>query len=235
MLTVMTNRNNFALESAVRASGGISGQAIYDRVLRLLAERCADEAPVIADIGAGVGNFTRLLVGLRLPRPKRVVALDYMPRPATLPPDLCEWLEGDLNAAFVLPAASLDIACALEVIEHLENPRHFCREVFRSLRPGGIAVLTTPNNLSIRAKVSLVLRGYYPAFGAGNYPAHISPILQIDMVRMLQEVGFCNVEISYTDSGDVPGTRGLKWQAVLPGCQGMHFSDNFIACARKPL
>jgi ubiquinone/menaquinone biosynthesis C-methylase UbiE len=41
--------------------------------------------------------------------------------------------------------ASFDIITGWEVIEHLENPPHFLREMHRLLKPEGLLILSTPN------------------------------------------------------------------------------------------
>lgn len=43
------------------------------------------------------------------------------------------------------PDASYDFVTCIEVIEHLDDPIRFLREVSRILKPGGIFVCTTPN------------------------------------------------------------------------------------------
>ncbi len=45
---------------------------------------------------------------------------------------------------------SVDIVFATEIIEHLSNPIPIIEEAFRILKPGGIAVVTTPNITRIR-------------------------------------------------------------------------------------
>jgi len=44
-----------------------------------------------------------------------------------------------------LPSASFGVVHLSHVIEHLNDPSRFCREVFRLLAPGGSLVMTTPN------------------------------------------------------------------------------------------
>jgi SAM-dependent methyltransferase len=217
-------------EMAVRATGGVTsdGGAVHSCVQSLLAEIGEHSRKSVVDVGAGVGNFTKVLLerfGFA-----RVVAVDYMEAPAELH-QRCDWRRADLNEAIPLESQAIDIACAIEVIEHLENPRHFVRELHRILTPGGIAIITTPNNLSLRSKISYLVRGYFTCFGDQDYPAHISPILHIDMVRMLKEAGFGRIEHRHTDWGDIPGTKAWKWQKLSPALKGIHFSDSFITLA----
>jgi len=52
-----------------------------------------------------------------------------------------------------LPSASVDFFHASHLIEHLNEPALFLREVFRLLKPGGRAILTTPNAAGFQAKL----------------------------------------------------------------------------------
>ncbi|MGH7410198.1 MAG: class I SAM-dependent methyltransferase [Candidatus Methylomirabilis sp.] len=45
-------------------------------------------------------------------------------------------------------SASVDLACAFQVIEHFTDPEHFLGELARILRPSGLAILSTPNALT---------------------------------------------------------------------------------------
>jgi SAM-dependent methyltransferase len=47
-----------------------------------------------------------------------------------------------------LPDASYDVVIANHVLEHIPDDRQAMREVFRLLRPGGVALLTVPLNAS---------------------------------------------------------------------------------------
>ena len=51
-----------------------------------------------------------------------------------------------------------DLIIAIELIEHIENPFHFVREIAKSLNPNGQAILTSPNILSIRSRFRLTDR-----------------------------------------------------------------------------
>jgi 2-polyprenyl-3-methyl-5-hydroxy-6-metoxy-1,4-benzoquinol methylase len=211
-------------------SQGTSDEAIYAAIEARV--RAADAAGDLLDFGAGTGRLTARLA--RSDRFRSVTGADLYPRPADLPPGV-RWIEGDLNDRLPAPPASFDSIVAAEVIEHLENPRAVCRELFRLLRPGGQVLLSTPNNESLRSLVALVVRGHFVAFGDSSYPAHITALTRTDLTRILTEAGFTGVTISYTGSGGIPGLPARTWQSVLGRlARGVRFSDNVVASARKP-
>ena len=54
----------------------------------------------------------------------------------------------DLNGALELPSDTYDVIHANQVIEHVTNVDTFVSEVYRLLRPGGYAVISTENGSS---------------------------------------------------------------------------------------
>jgi 2-polyprenyl-3-methyl-5-hydroxy-6-metoxy-1,4-benzoquinol methylase len=42
-----------------------------------------------------------------------------------------------------------DVVASVETIEHLENPRAFMRQLARVVKPGGVVIVSTPNQLSL--------------------------------------------------------------------------------------
>jgi 2-polyprenyl-3-methyl-5-hydroxy-6-metoxy-1,4-benzoquinol methylase len=214
---------------ASQKSAGSSDEAIYRMIERRLME-LATTGDVL-DFGAGTGQLT-----LRLHetgRYRSVTGADLFPRAADLPPAV-SWIEGDLNDRLPVPPASFDVVVAAEVIEHLENPRSVCRELFRLLRPGGHVLLSTPNNESWRAIVALLIRGHFVAFGDTSYPAHITALVRKDLERTLLEAGFDSPTFTFTDAGGIPGLPSRQWRSVLGRrARGLRFSDNTLVTARK--
>src|SRR6478609_10991689 len=136
--TLRARRSAASLES-----GGISNETVYAAIERALAS--IGPAGDLMDFGAGTGQFT---IRLRdSGRYRSVTGADLFPRGDAVPPDI-RWVQGDLNERLPLGDGSFDLIVAAEVIEHLENPRAMCREIFRLLRPGGRFVVSTPNNES---------------------------------------------------------------------------------------
>jgi 2-polyprenyl-3-methyl-5-hydroxy-6-metoxy-1,4-benzoquinol methylase len=214
---------------AAELSGGTSGNAIYSLIERVIAERGLKGR--VLDYGAGVGVLTRRLLALQ--RFESVSATDIMGIPADLGGKV-EWIEQDLNIPLPDHGGAFDVVVAAEVIEHLENPRFMIREIFRLLRPGGTAIVTTPNNESWRSLIALLVRGHFMAFGETGYPAHITALLRKDLSRIFQEASFAPPEFRFTNSGGVP-SNFTTWQQISFGMlKGLRYSDNVLAIAKKP-
>ncbi len=219
----------FARKGDVGLGHGVSNGPIYDCVAStVLASGVTGD---LLDFGAGRGTLTRRLQ--ESGRFASVSGVDLYPRSAEVPESIC-WERADLNGSTPFPAGSFDLVVASEVIEHLENPRAMCRELWRILKTGGLAIISTPNVETLRSWVSAVLRGYFVEFSPGNYPAHITPLMRIDLERALQECGFAVEAVSYSRRGGLPGFPGVSWQQISFGLlHGRLFSDTIVLKARR--
>ncbi|HEY4989092.1 MAG TPA: methyltransferase domain-containing protein [Opitutaceae bacterium] len=216
--------------SAAAASGGTSPDAILATVLNLLPGLGAHGD--LLEFGAGTARLARAMA--ESGRFRRLVCADLLPRPASLQPSI-EWLRADLNDPVRLPAGSFDTIVSTEVIEHLESPRAVFREFHRLLRPNGLLVLTTPNQESLRSYCALIGSGHFAGFLGQSYPAHITALLRLDLVRIGRESGFGAPGFFYTNSGGLPKFPHVSWQRVSAGLlRGRLFSDNVAAALRKP-
>ena len=68
------------------------------------------------------------------------------------------------------------IVTAIEVIEHLEAPIGFLRNIGQLLAPSGVAILTTPNVDSLPARCKFFLSGKIRTMDEASEPTHISPV-----------------------------------------------------------
>jgi SAM-dependent methyltransferase len=117
----------------------------------------------------------------------------------------------NLNQGFADAFAErFDAITAVEIIEHLENPRHFLRQCFALLRPGGRLILTTPNVDSPHARALWIRTGAFRWFTDHDYElhGHIMPIPLWLLRHALREAGF-GVEV-LTSVGTYPD-RFLAW------------------------
>ena len=103
---------------------------------------------------------------------------------------------------------------AVEIIEHLESPHHFLRQVWTLLQEGGYLLLTTPNVSNWVGRIKFLLTGDIRWFDEAQYHQihHISPITDVQMRLMLNEVGFRLVDS--TSAGDFFGP--VKRLVTLP-------------------
>lgn len=213
---------------AIVQSLGLSGDDIYETGLELLVNLAPGGS--ILDFGCGRGRFLSMLSFLNF---SEVAGADLMDRPLELPPTY-RWVQADLNHQLNLESESFDVIVAIEVIEHLENPRSVVRELRRLLKPGGHLIMSTPNNESFRALLSLIIKGHFVSFLEKDYPAHITALTALDIKRICNESHFEKTHFHYIKKGLVPGLKGLTWQQISFGfLQGKRFSDNIFAVTRK--
>jgi SAM-dependent methyltransferase len=108
----------------------------------------------VLDIGAGAGALVATLLGAGI----HVEACDVDPGRLRVPGIAAR--KADLNCG-PLPFAdeSFDAVTCCDVIEHLENPHFLFREFRRVLRPGGRAILSTPNILNVESRLRAFFAG----------------------------------------------------------------------------
>ena len=84
---------------------------------------------------------------------------------------------------FPLPENSFDVVFTKSVIEHVENWEHFLREIFRVLKPGGCAIVMTPNWKTQKTN-------FY------DDPTHLRPYTTRTLDRVLRMTGFTEIQIA---------------------------------------
>ena len=213
-------------EKSLIQSLGLSSDVIYDIAVRVLRP----EERSILDLGCGQGQ---LLKRLRDAGAQDLTGCDGYHYPE-LDTQGIRFVQADLQKEFPFADNSFSAVSAIEVIEHLENPWHFVREIFRVLKPGGLALVSTPNNECITSTLSLITRGYFSAFADSCYPAHITPVLRNDLDRMFRKAGAKNPQVIWSDSGRIP-RLDQRWQSISKSLfRGKFFSDNYLLQGRKP-
>lgn len=140
----------------------LSTPVIHQAILRAI-DRAAPRglSGDYLDVGSGVGKLLKL-VGARYNL--NCFACDYTRELMRSPDQAVEIV--DLNREplpYVDNRFSL-VTCA-ETIEHLERYREAIREIYRVLKPGGIAIITTPNVLNLRSRLRYLTFGFASLFG----------------------------------------------------------------------
>ena len=130
------NTIDAAVEARARQSLGRAHGRIHALVASLLAARNA--GGTLVDVGCGTGDRWRATAD----RFTRCIGIDAVRYPE-LPREI-QFEQADLDRdRLPLADAAGDATAAVEVVEHLENPRGFVRELVRVTRPGGWVVMTT--------------------------------------------------------------------------------------------
>jgi SAM-dependent methyltransferase len=211
-------------------SGGQSSEAVLKAVHAVLRGK-RDCYGVLVDLGCGRGDCARSLEGLF----GTYIGCDVYKYQGFPERGSVQFRPADLNR----PPYPVDDSCAdavisIETVEHLENPRALVREMARIVRPGGLVVVTTPNQLSVASKAFFFVRNQFPAFqeAPGLYPAHITALLAEDLKRIARECELTAVEIRYSEHGRIPLTA-TAWPKAL-AARGRWFSDNVLLVATRP-
>ena len=166
-------------------------------IVSMISRHVASRGPAL-DIGAHSGA---LLVRLQELGFANLTGADLDPTRFDLPG--AEFHRVELNKPFShCFTKKFHLITATDVIEHLDNPRAFLKEVHSLLEEQGWLALSLPNVASWQGRIKFLLRGELWGFGEKNYRAqrHISPITFEQMQMMMGELGFKLVESSSAGS-----------------------------------
>jgi SAM-dependent methyltransferase len=178
----------------------------YDRLFNLLPSGGSN--PRLLDVGCCRGEF----VGLAVKRGYDAYGVDMVPVFVEYARnsfgERFTLVESDLSAAVEkLRIASFDIITLWDVIEHIDEPVEFCRNLVKFLRPGGSIFLRTPNRQGQLIKRRIL----HPFFG--DQITYVNPIEHIQIfgppnIQML--AGLCGLEMKSCEPSDVEayGDRG---------------------------
>lgn len=213
---------------ASKKSGGTSDNIIKNKIIYHLNKFKTKDKSLL-DFGAGTGKLIRILKKFDF---KSISGVDLFKRPKNLEKKI-KWYKSDLNDKLNIDEKFDFIICS-ETIEHLENPRHTLRTIYKLLKNDGVLILTMPNNESLRSIGALIFKKHFVAFLDTCYPAHITAILTQDLIRISNEVGFMKPSIYYTNYGVTPKLTQVTWQKISLGfLKGKYFSDNLIMVTKK--
>jgi SAM-dependent methyltransferase len=160
----------------------------HEAAIKLLLKHVAAGRPAALDVASGSGA---LLARLRDHGFADLDAIEIDRKgfgfPGIEPKSL------DLNGPF---ASRIErrygLITALEILEHLDCPRHFLGELHALLEPGGWLLLSTPNTSNWTGRLRFLLSGELRQFQEHDYhyQRHISPTTDVQLRLMLREIGF---------------------------------------------
>ncbi len=127
--------------------------------------------------------------------PKRLMDAGYETVATELNMEICNvpCTYVDLNDPFSDKFdGAFDAVSSIELLEHIENPRHIIREANRLLKEGGKLFLSTPNASGVHSRVKFLFTGKFAQFDEEQYQSigHITPLTFWQLEKMLIEAGF---------------------------------------------
>lgn len=149
----------------------------------------------------------------------------------------------DLNQNFgnEFSAEEFEAVCLVEVIEHLENPRHTFRQLAPLLKKGGAVILTTPNASGVYSRVRFFFTGQMAMFTDDDYGpgGHITPMTVWQLEKVFAEFGFTVLERGFHDApffppkslGDI--AKILSWLVFRPFMFGTVGGQNILYVLKK--
>jgi SAM-dependent methyltransferase len=191
----------------VHAAGGI-----HERCEQIVKQRCAPGADIL-DVGAGSGALSARLMAAGF----KVEAADVDPSDIVAGCRSHGWdaSSPDLDP---LQGETFDAVCAVEILEHVENPLQALRNFRALLKPGGTLVLSTPHTTHPRSRLKFLIRGEPSYFGVNEYNdiGHRTILTDWLVAQHLAAVGFTNIERSYAGSFGLSGAKAWMYRLAAP-------------------
>lgn len=139
----------------------VSDNPIHQRLLKAYIAAAPWVSGKLLEIGCGEGRGVEVLA----PRAESYLGLDKIP-------EVIERLKGkfpqySFEQSVIPPLASLqsntfDCVVSFQVIEHIREDKLFLEEIYRVLKPGGKAIISTPNTLYSLSRNPWHIREYTP-------------------------------------------------------------------------
>lgn len=190
----------FYKRKGFKIKGSISSENVNDVVLSIVIDYVTSKPKdifKIIEFGAGSGAFSTELRDVLNQRQIKyeIDCYDIEPEQINKNDSLgfkCDYLDAQKKFTF---AKKYDIIISVELIEHIENPFHFVRELAKISEMNGLLVLTTPNVLSLSSRFRYFCSGCVDYFRRpyNEYwlnMGHLNPINPIQLIYLLRKNGF---------------------------------------------
>ena len=183
----------------------------------------------LLEIGAGAGNTILSLldsydeiVGVDLSAP-RAAAMQKMFSDIS---NKVSIVEGDIEKGIHFSDASFDKIICNAVIEHLIDPIASLQEIYRILKPGGSAIIGTPNMAKWSRRIKLLF-GYFPAtasldeglrcYGGGATELYDQGHLHYFTYRSLTKLCLDRAGFRRVEKFGMGGAFGKSWPEMFSG------------------
>ncbi|MBW2998952.1 class I SAM-dependent methyltransferase [Candidatus Woesearchaeota archaeon] len=142
----------------------------YETVIKIMPKKCS-----VLDLGCGKKQAGKIFERFS----KKVHYSDFEKL------NIKNFTQADFNKKLPFKNNQFDLITSLDVIEHLENPYHFLRELDRISKKGFI--ISTPNVMSERSKNNFKKSGFFDWFEPKDHGYHIIPIFSWQIKKFCKE------------------------------------------------
>jgi len=117
----------------------------------------------------------------------------------------------DIEQPFPYAHQPAEVVTMLEIIEHLRNPWLCMKNVFDTMAPGGLLILTTPSPAWSTSRINLLKSGYLTCFTPSDLELnhHVFTAWPHIVERLLKDIGFEIIEYSTLDGKTTLFGKGL--------------------------
>lgn len=157
------------------------------RFVTAFASRNFKAGSRVLDVAAGNGALTRQLQDAGM----EVSCTSWNGKTRVEAPTFALNLDLPFNCEDV-GGAKYPLVCAIEIIEHLENPASFLRHLHDIVDDGGFVILSTPNVESAQARLEWLIRGCPYIFDGDEIRKnrHISMMWRPGLEFLIEQAGF---------------------------------------------
>jgi len=156
---------------------------LHPHIIKLLDN---ETKGTLLDIAAGQGALSCRLSKMGY----KVTSIDINENNFNLH-DKIEFIKLNLNEEFYLNR-KFDNVCAVEIIEHLENPYKLIRDCHKLLNTNGNLIISTPNITNYKSRLMYLIYGRFNSFFPHDKinSGHINPIPLWELKHIIEENGF---------------------------------------------
>lgn len=194
-------------QSKNNSVGNWASKGIHNVVLKILTDKLPIGSQVI-DLACGPGALAQRLFDKGFD----VTAVDNFPEVFQLH-GIIPFIKTDLENEWQEIPGVVDAICAVEIIEHVENPYLFIRRCFKKLKPGGLLIISTPNAGLYSSRLLFLHTSNFELYSPKSFssktktdeenilPGHINVFSEWMVRENLKRAGF--YEIIYFKSNNV--------------------------------
>lgn len=162
----------------------MADKGLHEKIIRLMD---SEKRGAVLDLAVGEGALSCELNNLGFD----VVGGDLNKDNFKLHGDI-PFIQYDLNKQLPIGEKKFDYICAIEIIEHIENPYKLIRDCNSLLKKNGLLIISTPNITNYKSRLTFLLFGRFSGFFPHDKitSGHINPIPFWELKDILEENGF---------------------------------------------